>query len=162
MPTIVAQPLTREAFAAFGQVVDTASVAPAAMNDGRAERYSDVAKVELAGPNPRPLVSLARSQPVTLPYALDMVERHPFGSQMFFPLGGPFLVIVAPNEDGRPGTPLAFLTAPGQGINFAINTWHGVLAPLGEVSDFLIVDRAGDGDNLVIHRFAEPYTVVAG
>ena len=162
MITIIAKPLTQEAFAPFGQVVDMTAVAGVSMNDGRAERFFDVAKIQLDGPNPRPMISLARSQPVTLPYSLTFVERHPYGSQMFFPLGGPFLVIVAPHEGGRPGTPLAFLTAPGQGINYALNTWHGALTPLGEISDFLIVDRGGDGENLVVHRLNEPYTVVAG
>jgi ureidoglycolate lyase len=162
MTTIKTSPLTRDAFAPFGQVVDMTAVSPVAMNDGRAERFSDVARLELAGPNPRPLVSLARSQPVALPYSLTFVERHPFGSQMFFPLGGPFLVIVAPDEDGRPGTPVAFITAAGQGINYACNVWHGALTPLGEVSEFLILDRGGDGENLVVHRFTQPYTVLAG
>ena len=162
MTIIRAEPLTHEAFARFGQVIDMAAVEPMVMNQGRAERYFDLARIELAGPNPRPIISLARSQAVSLPYTLTFVERHPLGSQAFYPLSGPFLVIVAPDEGGRPGTPQAFLTAPGQGINFAINTWHGALTPLGDVSDFLIVDRAGDGENLEMHTFGVPYTVVAG
>ena len=65
------------------------------------------------------------------------------------------------DESGKPGTPRAFLTTPGQGINIAINTWHGVLTPLVEPSDFFIVDRGGDGNNLEEFRFEAPYTVVA-
>src|SRR5213075_2903471 len=97
------------------------------------------------------------------PYTLKLVERHPFGSQAFYPLSShPFLVIVAPDVDGAPGTPRAFLTGPGQGINIGMNVWHGVLTSLEAVSDFLVVDRGGDGNNLEEHHFAEPWTIVAG
>ena len=49
--------------------------------------------------------------------------------------------------------------APGQGINYAMNTWHAVLTPLEVQSDFLIVDRGGPGNNLEEFFFDEPYTV---
>ncbi len=164
MTEIRTKPLTREAFALFGQVVDRDAAAQTfSMNAGRAQRFYDLARVELAGVHPRPVVSLARSDGKALPYTLEMVERHPLGSQMFFPLSErPFLVIVAPDDGGAPGTPIAFVTAPGQGINYAINTWHGVLTPLGEPAEFLILDRGGEGDNLVEHRFTTPYTVIPG
>lgn len=162
MATIATRPLTREAFAPFGQVLDW-SGAHVPINAGRAERYHDLARVELAGAGARAAVSLVRAQPVCLPYGLTMVERHPLGSQAFHPLSQrPFLVVVAPDHNGRPGTPLAFITAPGQGINYAINTWHGVLTPLEEPADFVIVDREGEGTNLEVHAFAEPYTVERG
>lgn len=125
------------------------------------ERYHDLAKVELGGVHARPLVSIARGQHYELPLTLNMVERHPLGSQAFHPLTQrPFLSIVAPDEGGVPGRPRAFLTAPGQGINMAMNIWHGVLTPLGETSDFLIIDRGGEGNNLEEYFFEEPYLIV--
>lgn len=161
MVEIETRPLTKEAFAPFGQVVEMAGAEPFAMNAGRAQRFYDLAKVELAGPDPRPIVSLARSQPATLPYALTMMERHPLGSQMFFPLGATrFLVTVAPDDNGRPGTPLAFVAGPGQGVNYARNAWHGVLTPLDAAADFIIVDRGGAGDNLVEYPLPAPFLVV--
>jgi ureidoglycolate lyase len=161
--TIVVEPLTREAFAAFGQVIETEGAQHFPINNGMTERYHDLAKVELAGADPRPLISIFRGQPYTLPLELRLVERHPLGSQAFYPLSDrPFLVIVALDDAGIPGTPRAFLTAPGQGVNIAINTWHGVLTPLGAVSDFIVIDRGGDGSNLEEHSFDVPYLVVAG
>jgi ureidoglycolate lyase len=78
-----------------------------------------------------------------------MVERHPFGSQAFYPLSSkPFLVIVCEDEGDIPATPHAFLTSPGQGVNYHRNIWHGVLTPIGAPQDFLVVDRGGDGVNL--------------
>jgi ureidoglycolate lyase len=90
-----------------------------------------------------------------------MVERHPLGSQAFFPLSNrPFLSIVAPDQSGTPGTPRAFRVGPGVGINMAMNCWHAVLTPLGETSDFLIIDRGGDGNNLEEFFFPEPWLIV--
>ena len=163
MRTLRTQPLTREAFAPFGQVIETAGARHYPINAGNCERYHDLANIELAGPAARPIISLMHARGFSLPYTLTMVERHPLGSQAFYPLSArPFLVTVAPDEGGAPGTPLAFLTSPGQGINIAINTWHGVLTPIGPEADFLCVDRAGEGTNLEEHAFAEPWRIEAG
>jgi ureidoglycolate lyase len=160
--TIFIEPLGAEAFAPFGQVIQTEGAQHFPINNGKTERFHDLAQVQLAGPNSRPIISIARGQPYSLPLTLAMVERHPFGSQAFHPLSNrPFLVIVAPDENGTPGRPRAFLTAPGQGINYAINTWHGVLTPLDEAADFLLVDRAGDGPNLEEYFYPTPWQVVA-
>ena len=155
------EPLTREAYAPFGQVIEIEGAHHYPINGGMTERFHDLARVELGGVHPRPLISIARGQPYTLPLTLKMVERHPFGSQAFYPLSQrPFLSIVCPDEGGIPGTPRAFMCSPGQGINMAMNTWHGVLTPLGEVSDFLIIDRGGDGNNLEEYFFDQPWIVV--
>lgn len=160
--TIHIEPLTREAYAPFGQVIETEGAHHYPINGGMTERYHDLAMVELGGVHARPLVSIARGQPYELPLTLKMVERHPLGSQAFYPLSQrPFLSIVAPDEGGVPGLPRAFLAAAGQGINMAMNTWHAVLTPLRETSDFLIIDRGGDGNNLEEYFFDEPYLVVA-
>lgn len=163
MATITVEPLTREAFAPFGQVISVEGAGHYLINSGMTERYNDLAKVELGGAHARPLISIFRGQPYALPLELKMVERHPFGSQAFFPLSErPFLVIVAPDQAGTPGQPRAFLTVPGQGVNIAMNTWHGVLTPLENTSDFLVVDRGGDGNNLEKHFFTTPHRVVRG
>ena len=161
MRTVFIEPLTREAYAPFGQVIETNGADHFPINGGMTERFHDLAKIELGGPHPRPLLSIARGKPYALPLTLTMVERHPLGSQAFYPLSSrPFLSIVAPDESGTPGTPRAFRAGPGQGINMAMNTWHAVLTPLEEESDFLIVDRGGEGNNLEEHFFAEPYLIV--
>jgi ureidoglycolate lyase len=65
------------------------------------------------------------------------------------PLGpDPWLSVVAPDEGGRPGAPLAFLVPAGVGVNLRAGVWHGVLTPLDRAADFLVVDRAGEGNNL--------------
>jgi ureidoglycolate lyase len=159
--TVYIEPLSRDAYAPFGQVIETEGAEHFPINSGMTERYHDLARIELSGPNARPLVSIARGRPYSLPLTLTLMERHPLGSQAFYPLSPrPFLSIVAPDEGGAPGMPRAFRTAPGQGVNMAMNTWHAVLTPLHEVCDFLIVDRGGDGSNLEEHVFAEPYLII--
>ena len=146
--TIRAEPLTAEAFAPFGQVLEVGSMEPIRINQGLCERFHDLAALEVdeAG---RLGISLFLAEGRALPYRLDMLERHPLGSQAFLPMSrAPFLVIVAPDTGGTPGAPLAFVTAPGQGVNYAKGTWHGVLTPLGERQTFAVIDRIGEGQNL--------------
>ena len=158
MTRIVIQPLTPAAFAPFGDVLDTSGEADRIINQGLCGRWHDRAAIDVS--DGRAGISLFRSEVRQLPYSLEMVERHPEGSQAFLPMTEhPFLVIVAPDERGTPGTPLAFRTAPGQGINFHKGTWHGVLTPLHAPGLFAVVDRIGPGDNLEEHWFDAPYEV---
>ncbi len=161
--TVLIEPLTREAFAPFGQVLTTQDAHHFPINNGMTERFHDLANVEIDGENGRTLISIFRGQPYSLPLTLKLVERHPLGSQAFMPLHNrPFLVTVCPDDNGRPGTPRAFLTQPGAGINIGRNVWHGVLTALEAEGDFLVVDRGGDGVNLEEHVFDEPYEIVVG
>jgi ureidoglycolate lyase len=160
---ITIEPLTAAAFTPFGQVIETDGVRHYPINAGMTERYHDLARIELAGIDPRPLISIFRGQPYSLPLTLEMVERHPLGSQAFYPLSNsPWLVIVAEDEAGTPVRLRAFLPAQGQGVNIAINTWHGVLTPLEAMSDFLVIDRGGAGINLEEHHFDQPWTISHG
>ncbi|MBX3530452.1 MAG: ureidoglycolate lyase [Rhizobiaceae bacterium] len=160
MKRLVARPLTREAFAAFGEVIDDTGTNRFYINGGKAERIHDLATAEATGPNARVILSLFRGTPYDFPLTLRFVERHPFGSQAFVPLSpAPFLVVVCADTPDGPGEPQAFITAPGQGVNYPRGRWHAVLTPIGANQDFLVVDRTGDGNNLEEFHFAEPYEV---
>lgn len=157
---IRAEPLTADAFRPFGEVLDCAGDPDRIINQGLCGRYHDRATLDFG--DGRAGISLFKADLRSLPYTLDMVERHPEGSQAFLPMSlDPFLVIVAPDESGRPGTPRAFLTAPGQGVNYRRGTWHGVLTPLSGSGLFAVVDRIGEGPNLEEHWFDTPWTVTA-
>ncbi|WP_025030444.1 ureidoglycolate lyase [Nitratireductor aquibiodomus] len=160
MKRIEAEKLTRTAFAPFGDVIETGGAESFLINAGKCRRFHDLATVEAAGENARVLINIFRGTPYALPLQLSMVERHPLGSQAFVPLSpAPFLVIVCPDENGRPGEPRAFIARPGQGVNYARGTWHGVLTPIGEPQDFVVVDRGGDGNNLEEFHFQEPFEI---
>ena len=151
------EPLTAEAFAPFGDVIALRDRPDRIINAGLCGRHHDLARPDVEGPVG---ISLFDAEPRTLPYRLDMVERHPLGSQTFLPMHAhPFLVVVAPDEGGRPGTPLAFVTDGQEGVSYARGTWHGVLTPLGEGRLFAVVDLVGEGENLEEWVFEEAYAV---
>jgi ureidoglycolate lyase len=156
-----ARPLTAAAFAPWGDVLSAEGAADFMINAGLCGRHHDRARMDF-GPGGRAGISVFDAVPRALPYSFDLVERHPEGSQAFLPLTAhPFLVIVAPDEGGKPGAPLAFLTAPHQGINLLRGAWHGVLAPLHAPGLVAVVDRIGTTPNIEEHRYHAPWTVEA-
>ncbi len=160
MSRIDAAPLTAGAFAPYGEVLEAGGAPDRIINQGLCGRFHDLATLDVL--DGRAGISLFKAEPRSLPLRLEMVERHPQGSQAFVPMShDPFLVVVAADEGGRPGTPRAFLTRAGQGINFHRGTWHGVLTPLYAPGLFAVIDRIGAGPNLEEHWFEEPYLVHA-
>ncbi len=159
MHEITAQPLTAAAFAAFGDVLE-ATGDFRLINEGLCQRHHDRARLDF-GPEGRAGISVFNAEPRALPYAFNLVEHHPEGSQAFLPLSQhPFLVIVAPDVAGIPGTPLAFLTNGAQGINLHRGTWHGVLTPLHAPGLFAVVDRIGATPNLQEYRYDQSWQVI--
>jgi ureidoglycolate lyase len=160
--TLKAQPLTKTAFARFGQVIEKSGSRSFLINQGKCRRHHAVAVADIAEEGGQVAISIFSGQPYELPHKLSLVERHPLGSQAFYPLGNhDWLVIVCDDADGIPSEPLAFLASPDQGVSLDRGVWHGVLTPLTEASDFLVVDRVGDGDNLEEYNFSSPYLVVS-
>lgn len=146
---LVPAPLERAAFAPFGEVIEAAATAHHfTINAGNTERYHDLANIE-PGADGRAIVSIFRGQPRQLPFQVTMMERHPLASQAFMPLSGrPYLVVVAPAGPAPKACDLrVFLARGDQGVNYAPGVWHHPLLALGEVSDFLVIDRSGPGDN---------------
>ncbi len=159
MSLIRPEPLTTGAFAPFGDVLE-ATGDFRLINAGLCQRHHDRARLDF-GPDGRAGISIFKAVPRALPYVFDLVERHPDGSQAFVPMGAaPFLVIVAPDEGGSPGTPRAFLTDGAQAINLHRGIWHGVLTPLAEPGLFAVIDRIGATPNLEEHRYPAPFTIL--
>jgi len=154
------RPLEREAFLPFGDVIDAEPSTMRLINGGNTERYHALAQADVTGEGARVVINIFRGKPRRFPHAVDMMERHPFGSQSFSPLSTrPFLVVVAQDEGGKPGRPQAFLAGPGQGVNYHRNVWHHPLMTIGETSDFLVVDRDGPGVNLEEYFFEQPFFI---
>jgi len=158
MNRLAVEPLTREAFAPFGDVLEPASAQTVyEINGGTAQRFHALARVEIEGEDGQAVISLFRAQPRALPFTVSVLERHPLGSQAFMPLGdAPYLVVVSLD----PGSvPRAFLARAGQGVSFRRGTWHHALLALERESDFLVVDRAGTAPNCDEAALPQPWTI---
>ncbi len=153
-------PLTREAFAPFGDVIDALGD-PVDINQGTTERFHDLAHVDVDEAGGRPLINIFRGAATALPFEVCMLERHPLGSQAFLPMArARFLVVVAPPGDGvAPAAVQAFAAAPGQGVNYAKGTWHHPLLALDHMTDFVVVDRGGPGENVDEVHFDTPLLI---
>lgn len=149
MREMIPEPLTAEAFAPFGDVIEASTQAEQlAINYGMTTRFHDLARIDVADEGGQAIVSIFRGRPLTPP-VLRIFERHPVGSQAFTPLSGrPYLVAVAPAGAFDVGAVRVFRAAPHQGVNYAKGVWHHFLLPLDAESDFLVIDRAGPGENL--------------
>ena len=160
MPEVTIYQLNQAAFAPYGDIITLKDTPDMLINQDLCERHHNLASMDF-GPEGVAGISLFNAKPRNLPYSLTMMERHPDGSQAFLPMTqNPFLVIVAPDKQGMPGWPLAFRTAPGLGINFHRNIWHGALTPLFVPGLFAVVDRIGHSKNLEEYWFDNPFTVL--
>ena len=159
--SLVIEPLTRAAFAPFGDVVETGSGQVFHINQGFAERHNNLADADVTLDGGRPNVSIFTARPRPIPIEVRLMERHPLGSQLFAPMQDrPWLVLVC--ADPRDGASYrAFRASGAQGVNYARNVWHHPLLVL-EPGLFLVVDRAGPGHNLEEYELAgrEIFTLI--
>jgi ureidoglycolate lyase len=140
-----AQPLTSDAFAAFGDVIEASLNESEAMNEARFERFDDLCTVDMGEDGPV-AISIARCRaPTQLPIRVDRMERHPLGSQAFIPLQTcRMLIVVGPPGEGIDAADLrAFVTRPRQGFNYHRGTWHMPLIGFADGDQFLVIDRGG-------------------
>lgn len=149
MRTLPIEPLTKAAFAPFGDVIETEGSAHFLINNGSTQRFDRLADVQLGTEQDQAVISIFRARTLPMPLTVRMLERHPLGSQAFIPLlGNAFLIVVAPasavprSEDVR-----AFISDGRQGINYHKGVWHHPVLALHDQDDFLIVDRKGLGNN---------------
>ena len=156
MRRVTPKPLTPEAFAPYGEVISAREgVEQYPINYGATTRFNDLAAIDTDIDGGRTIVSLFRSKPL-VPAVLKVMERHPLGSQAFLPVNGrPYLVAVAPAGALDPARIEVFLASGDQGVNYAAGTWHHYSLALDAESDFLVIDRAGPGENLDEVELAE-------
>lgn len=155
--TLKAEPLTLERFAPYGEVIETSRDNSDAMNGARFERFDNLCNVDIINDG-RVAVSIARCRtPTTLPLRLEMVERHPLGSQAFIPLSPcKMVVVVAPPGEGVDANELrAFATNGRQGLNYRRGTWHMPLISFEAGQEYLVIDRGGNEPNCEEHMIDE-------
>lgn len=151
--------LTAEAFRPYGDVIDASGSPSYPANGGAAQVHRDLAAIDLDAGS-RVCVSVVRTAPTALPLRITVMERHPLGSQAFVPLGGAeLLVLVAPEGDLDPSEIVAFHCSASQAINYRPGIWHHPLIALHRPSDFVVIDRQGEGANLDLVAITEPLVI---
>jgi len=155
--SITPEPLTAEAFAPYGEVIEAASAAEAlSINYGNTTRFHDLFPVDVSDEGGEVCVNIFRSKPLAQPITIKIMEYHPLGSQAFIPLGlEPYLVVVTEAGEFDAGKTRVFQAAPGQGVNYRKGTWHHFSLALNSQSDFLVIDRKGGGNNCVEVELSE-------
>lgn len=143
------EPLTKLAFAEFGEVIEAENSDFFMINNGSTKRFHKLASADVEEQGGRTIMSIFEATPLEYPLTIKMLERHPLGSQAFIPLlGQPYLIVVAPKGDNPALSQCrAFLSNGKQGVNYLKGVWHHPVLALTEQDRFLIVDRAGEGNN---------------
>lgn len=155
--TLYATPITPEAITGLAELIEAEGQADKHINQGLCGRFHDRARLDIDGDTG---ISVFQSVSFSMPFRMEMMERHPHGSQAFLPMQqGEYLVVLAEDKDGKPDAPRAFIAGPGQAVNIGRNVWHGVLCPLSDPGLFMVVDRVTDSPNLEEHWFDEPYLI---
>lgn len=151
---VVPQKLTAENFAVYGDVISVSESAEHfAINDGHTMRYHNLADIDVIDQQGKTIVNIFRSTPLAFPLPVEMMECHPLGSQAFIPMGNqPYVVVVAPKGELDTSKIEVFLASSEQGVNYHKGTWHHFCLALNKVSDFLVVDRGGEGDNCNVEK----------
>ena len=151
--TINPKPITKENFSKFGDMITTTNIKPIEINDGYAKRFDGIANLNTSKDNGEATISIFSALKRSFPMKIDMMEKHPLGSQAFIPMKQTtFLALVAP-EGNKPDLNKieAFVIPPEIGVNYNPGTWHFPLIATEDMN-FLVVDRKGSGDNLVIEN----------
>ena len=145
------KPITKENFKKFGDMITTADIKPIEINNGYAKRYDDIAKLDTKKKNGYSTISIFSALKRSFPMKIDMMEKHPLGSQAFIPMKETiFLTFVAPQGE-KPNLEKieSFIVPKGKGVNYKAGVWHFPLISTEDMN-FLVVDRKGPGDNLVV------------
>ena len=147
------KPITKENFSKFGDMITTNDIKPLEINNGYAKRFDGIANVDTSKDNGETIISIFSALKRSFPMKIDMMEKHPLGSQAFVPMKETtFLVFVAPKGNKPDLNKIeAFIVPPGIGVNYNPGTWHFPLIST-ENMNFLVIDRKGSGDNLVIEN----------
>ena len=161
MNVIKAKKITKKNFSKFGQLIDTSKKNPININDGYAQRFDNLINIDASKKKGKAIVSIFKAKKRRFPMKIDMMEKHPLGSQAFIPMKETtFLCFVAPPGDFPDISKIqSFIVPPRNGINYKPGIWHFPLIST-EDTNFLVIDRKGKGENLIIHKFEKEKIVL--
>ena len=146
--------ISRSNFAPYGDLISSDDIKPMDINAGYAKRFDNLANLNTSKDGGETVVSIFSALKRTFPMKIDMMEKHPLGSQAFIPMKETiFLSFVAPSGESPEISKIqSFIIPPKTGINYKPGIWHFPLIST-ENTNFLVIDRKGKGENLFIHKF---------
>lgn len=145
--TVIAEPLSEEAFCPFGEIVEVAAAGVVqTINAGTCLKHASAVQLDYEAEGGRAALHIYHVRPLPLPIRIERFERHNLGSQTFLPLNGnPYLVVVAPPGEFSIGAVRVFEASGTQGVTYRRGTWHHFCLALDAESRFVVIDREGDG-----------------
>ena len=149
-------PITKENFSKFGDMITTENIKPLEINNGYAKRFDGIATIDTSNKNGETTISIFSALKRSFPMEIDMMEKHPLGSQAFIPMKETiFLTLVAPvGEKPEINKIQSFIVPKGKGVNYKAGVWHFPLIATEDM-DFLVVDRKGKGENLIVENLIQ-------
>ena len=146
--------IDRSNFASYGDLISADDIKPIDINAGYAKRFDNLADLNTSKDGGKTIVSIFSALKKTFPMKIDMMEKHPLGSQAFIPMKETtFLSFVAPPGESPDTSQIrSFIIPPKTGINYKPGIWHFPLIST-ENTNFLVIDRKGKGENLIIYKF---------
>ena len=153
--------ITRENFASYGELISSDNIKSIDINAGYAKRFDNLANINTSRNEGKTIVSIFSATKRTFPMKIDMMEKHPLGSQAFIPMKETtFIAFVAPlGEKPEINKIESFIISPGKGINYKPGIWHFPLISTEDMN-FLVVDRKGAGNNLIIYNFKKEKVIL--
>ena len=146
--------ISRSNFSSYGDLISTDDINPININEGYAKRFDNLANLDTSKDSGKTIVSIFSASKRTFPMKIHMMEKHPLGTQAFMPMKETtFLAFVAPSGESPEIDKIqSFIIPPKIGINYKPGIWHFPLISTENIN-FLVIDRKGSGDNLIIHKF---------
>ena len=153
--------ITRKNFAEYGDLISSDDINSMDINAGYAKRFDNLANINTSKDEGKTIISIFSALKRTFPMKIDMMEKHPLGSQAFIPMKETtFLSFVAPSGKSPDISKIqSFIIPPKTGINYKPGIWHFPLIST-EDTNFLVIDRKGSGENLIIHKFDKEKVVL--
>ena len=154
--------INKSNFSTYGDLISTYDVNPMDINAGYAKRFDNLADLNTSKDGGKTIVSIFSALKRTFPMTVDIMEKHPLGSQAFIPMKETtFLCFVAPaGESPEINKIESFIVPPKTGINYKPGIWHFPLISTEDIN-FLVIDRKGKGENLVIHKFEKEKVILS-
>ena len=146
--------ISRSNFSSYGDLISTDDISPININEGYAKRFDNLANLDTSKDSGNTIVSIFSALKRTFPMKIHMMEKHPLSTQAFIPMKETtFLAFVAPSGESPEIDKIqSFIIPPKMGINYKPGIWHFPLISTENIN-FLVIDRKGSGDNLIIHKF---------